>query len=403
MAAPVSWPAADHAEEPHGSRPPRRGRSRGGPGQRGEALVAGADHETLLGLHPAPDRPRVPPRRVHGLGGGDDVLRRAVHLPGAAHGGVDARRRRSGRGDHQDPAAPARRVRGPGGGRGRARGPDRRAHRLPVRGPGTGHRSGRRPVDGLGLRAGLRTVHEPDLRGRGGPPRLEALPPDDRGDAVPGGPGGGHDAAPAALRAGRRADRRADRPRRGGTPALAGRPDPGPAATARLRDRPALLRHPEHPAAEVPVAQHRLGGRHPGHERCDHRVQLLRVQRQRLQRHLRCHRRSDRPAAVDLDHEHRAARGRRAQRRDRARTPAPGRDRGRGEPAAAAAGPPGRAPDAGEGAGARRGGPRCAVGTPVPTPRSTPAPGTARHRPRVVHGAPVFAPASTPHPHRGAP
>ena len=133
----------------------------------------------------------------------------------------------------------------------------------------------------------------------------------------------------------------------------------GPARRRRPDRGAALLRHPQRPATQVPLDQHRRHRRHPHLAARLGRVRALRRELLQLRQDLRLSRRSHRLPALAVDHQPRAALRRRARRRARTRPRAPGRHARRGEHPAAR--------------------PR------HPQERQGGAEGTRRHRPRPPH------------------
>ena len=216
-----------------------------------------------------------------------------------------------------------------------ARADDQPAGGEPGRRAGARHRPPRRPVVGLRLRQRLQPRDEPHLRDRRGAPDLEAAP-----RHAP------HHARDGAAGRARRGRTRPDRPRRrgGGQRDRAGvdrrdRVEHRQVARAAGRRgphrRPALLRHPQREAAQVPLDQRRRDRRHRGVGDRVGRVRLLRGELLQLRQDLRLAGRCHRVPAVAVDHQPGAALRCRARRRARARSSAPGRHRGRGGAAAA--------------------------------------------------------------------
>ena len=129
---------------------------------------------------------------------------------------------------------------------------------------GAGHRHPGRPVVRLRVRRRLRPRDEPHLRDPGGPPLLEAAARD--AAAHRGGRRAGRDRTVDAdrLRTRRAVDRQRDRARRHGGDRVVDREVADPGAGRGPRRGAALLRHPQRPAAQVPLDLHRCGRGHPG-------------------------------------------------------------------------------------------------------------------------------------------
>ena len=267
---------------------------------------------------------------MHRPGCGADLLRRARAVPRAAGADLGPGPGRPGRRGH--------RHRAPGDGaarRGRHPGQRDPAHprgdgvvagrRLHVR-----HRSRRRAVVGLGVRRRVLPGDEPGLRDLRGPPVLEAAPRDAARHPHRRLPRRHRPRDARGLRPRRGVHRRRDRPRGPGTPRLG----PREVARARLpRDvhrGAALLRHPQRPAAQVPLDLGRCRRRHRHLGAGLGRLRVLRRQLRQLRQDLRLPGRRHRRPAVAVDHQHRAAVRRRGRLRDGAGSRAAGRHGGRG-------------------------------------------------------------------------
>ena len=144
-------------------------------GARGSAQTGPSDRPEQAHLDGCPetDVPGVQAGRLHRLGRGTDLLRRARHVPGADRTDIDHRRGRRSAEDHRRPAQDRR----------RAGTVVCRRHVLRTDAPGRAEPVGRfragpgsvgRSVVRLRLRRRVRSSRERHLRGRRGPALLQA-------------------------------------------------------------------------------------------------------------------------------------------------------------------------------------------------------------------------------------